>query len=74
MFRHDARAMLYAPLRTLVWEDSSGSAWFTFDQPTTQFQSLGIAEVTEVGRSLDKKLVELLRTLELAVPEGLIPD
>ena len=29
MFRHDPRAMLYAPLRTLIWEDPKGHAWFT---------------------------------------------
>jgi hypothetical protein len=27
MFRHDARAMLYAQLRTLIWEDSASQSW-----------------------------------------------
>jgi uncharacterized protein (DUF302 family) len=40
MFRHDPRAMLYAPLRTVIWEDTTGNAWYTIDQPSTQFGSL----------------------------------
>ncbi len=27
MFRHDPRAMLYAPLHTVIWEEADGSAW-----------------------------------------------
>jgi hypothetical protein len=34
MFRHDPRAMFYAPLRAVIWEDLVGGAWFTVDQPT----------------------------------------
>jgi len=41
MFRHDPRAMLYAPLRAVIWEDPSGAAWFTVDQPSMQFASSG---------------------------------
>jgi Domain of unknown function DUF302 len=62
MFRHDPRAMLYAPLRTLIWEDPSGRAWFTVDQPSTQFASLG-PHVFEVGKELDRKLAVLLESL-----------
>lgn len=51
MFRHDPRTMLYAPLRTLIWEDHGGHAWFTADQPSTQFASLGIPEVQTVGKN-----------------------
>ena len=40
MFRHDPRAMLYAPLRTVIWEDAHERAWFTVDQPSTQFGEL----------------------------------
>jgi hypothetical protein len=29
MYRHDPRAMLYAPLRTVISEDRTGGAWFT---------------------------------------------
>jgi uncharacterized protein (DUF302 family) len=72
MFRHDPRAMLYAPLRTVIWEDAHGSAWFTVDQPSTQFASLGIPEIANVGIELDHKLAILLEVLEVPVPDALI--
>lgn len=71
MFRHDPRAMLYAPLRTLIWEDADGNAWFTADQPSTQFGSLGSPEVAKVGIELDRKLANLLETLCVPVPDVL---
>jgi uncharacterized protein (DUF302 family) len=61
MFRHDPKALLYAPLRILVYSDSDGNAVFTMDRPSTAFGSLGIAEVTKVGEGLDRKVVNLLR-------------
>lgn len=72
MFRHDPRAMLYAPLRTLIWEDPAGHAWFTADQPSTQFASLGIPEVEAVGEELDRKLALLLEDLGVPVPGPLV--
>ena len=33
MFRHDPRAMLHSPLHTVIWEDSTGAARFSADQP-----------------------------------------
>ena len=72
MFRHDPRAMLYAPLRTVIWEDSTGGAWFTADQPSTQFGSLGIPEVSKVGVELDRKLAALLEALDVDVPATLL--
>jgi uncharacterized protein (DUF302 family) len=63
MFRHDPRALLYAPLRLLVYSDPDGNAVFSMDQPSSAFGSLGIAEVTEVGLSLDRKVANLLRVI-----------
>jgi uncharacterized protein (DUF302 family) len=63
MFRHDPKAMLYAPLRMLVHSDSDGNAIFTMDQPGPAFGSLGIADVTKVGEGLDRKVVNLLRVI-----------
>jgi uncharacterized protein (DUF302 family) len=63
MFRHDSKALLYAPLRVLVHSDSDGHAVFSIDQPSTAFGSLGSAEVTEVGVSLDRKVAKLLRVI-----------
>ena len=71
MFRYDPRAMLYAPLRTVIWEDDEGRAWFTVDQPSTQFGSLGIAGVSTVGVELDRKLAALLEVLGTEVPMAL---
>jgi uncharacterized protein (DUF302 family) len=74
MFRHDPRAMLYVPLRTVIWEDSTGDAWFTVDQPSTQLGSLGLPEVSNVGVELDRKLAALLEALDVDVPEALLQN
>ena len=63
MFRHDPKALLYAPLRMLVYSDSDGNAVFSMDKPSSAFGSLGIADVTEVGLSLDRKVANLLRVI-----------
>jgi hypothetical protein len=63
MFRHDPKALLYAPLRLLIYADADGNAVFSMDQPSAAFGSLGIAEVTKVGESLDGKVVNLLRLI-----------
>jgi uncharacterized protein (DUF302 family) len=63
MFRHDPRALLYAPLRVLVYSDPDGNAVFSIDQPSTAFGSLGIADVTEVGLGLDRKVANLLKVI-----------
>jgi hypothetical protein len=72
MFRHDPRAMLYAPLRTVIWEDTHQRAWFTVDQPSTQFGSFGIPAVSAVGVELDRKLAALLEVLRVEVPMALL--
>jgi hypothetical protein len=61
MFRYDAKALLYAPLRMLVYSDADGNAVFTMDQPGPAFGSLGPAEVAAVGKDLDRKVANLLR-------------
>ena len=71
MFRHDPRALMYAPLHTVIWEDHDGKAWFTVDQPSAQFGSFGIPAVTEVGIELDRKLAALLEALAVPVPAAL---
>ena len=63
MFRHDPKALLYAPLRMLIYSDSDGNPVFTLDQPSTAFGSLGSAEVTKVGEGLDRKVANLLRVV-----------
>jgi uncharacterized protein (DUF302 family) len=68
MFRHDPRTMLYAPLRTTIWEHTDGTAWFSTDQPSSHFSSLAIPEITQVGVELDRKLANLLEALDVEVP------
>ena len=74
MFRHSPLAMLYAPLRTAIWEDALGDAWFSVDQPRTIFSSLRVPEIAEVGRELDQKLANLLVILCVEVPPALLAD
>lgn len=69
MYRHDPKALLYAPLRVLIYADADGNAVFSMDQPSAAFGSLGIAEVTEVGRNLDRKVVNLLRVIGVEVDQ-----
>jgi hypothetical protein len=63
--------MLYAPLRTVVWEDGEGRAWFTVDQPSALFGSFQIPGVSAVGVELDRKLAALLEALGAEVPMAL---
>jgi uncharacterized protein (DUF302 family) len=71
MFRHDPRAMMYAPLHTVIWEDKHGDAWFTVDQPSKQFASFDNPDIAKVGIELDHKLAALLDTLAVRVPTDL---
>jgi hypothetical protein len=70
MFRHDPKAMLYAPLRMLVYSDDDGNAVFTMDKPGTAFGSLGIAAVTAVGEGLDRKVANLLHVVGVDAEEA----
>lgn len=72
MYRHDPRTMLYAPLRTVIWENEAGAACFSVDQPSTHFAGLGIPEVTRVGVELDRRLAALLAFLGTDVPQELL--
>jgi uncharacterized protein (DUF302 family) len=71
MFRHDPRAMMYAPLHTVIWEDQDSDAWFTVDQPSRQFASFSVPAISEVGIELDHKLASLLDVLAVTVPPEL---
>jgi hypothetical protein len=71
MFRYDPAVMLYAPLRTAIYEDRSGRVSFTVDQPSKQFASFGNPEIAEIGEDLDRKLGTLLEFLGVAVPPAL---
>jgi hypothetical protein len=68
MYRHNAGVMLYAPLRTSIYEDQEDRVWFSIDQPSTRFASFGAPEIADVGLDLDSKLARLLTTLDLVAP------
>jgi hypothetical protein len=63
MFRHDAKAMLYAPLRVLIHSDAEDNAVFSIDQPSSAFGSLGIPDISVVGEELDHKVAALLQAI-----------
>lgn len=70
MFRHYPGVMLYAPLRFAIYT-AGGRTFLSIDQPSTRFDSFGDPQIAEVGRLLDTKVAELLRLLELPIPEEL---
>ena len=55
----------------MIWESPDGAAHFTFDRPSDQFGSFGIAAVTAVGEELNQKLAVLLNHLGLPIPRQL---
>ena len=71
MFRHDPGIILYAPLRTAIYETASGPVQISIDQPSTKFGSFGDPRIAEVGAQLDTKVAELLRLMALPVPPEL---
>jgi uncharacterized protein DUF302 len=71
MFRHDPGIILYAPLRTAIYEDGLGRAHLSIDQPSNKFASFGDTRIAKVGALLDAKLAELLRLMSLPIPPEL---
>jgi hypothetical protein len=69
MFRLDPIAMLYVPLRTLIFAAHDGPTTFVVEQPSSTLSSLGNAEINSVGTELDGKLATLLEALDVRVPE-----
>jgi uncharacterized protein (DUF302 family) len=60
MTQHDIRAGLYAPLRVLVYEKDDARTCVEYDRPSSLFGQFGNAKVTEVARTLDRKLERLV--------------
>ncbi len=58
--------MLYVPLRTLIWEDPEGHAWFTADQPARMRASV-FQRWKRLARSSTRKHL-LLEDLGVPVP------
>jgi hypothetical protein len=72
MFRHDPAVMLYAPLRTAIWEAPGAGARFSIDQPSALFGSFGNPDILAVGVELDRKVAALLGHLGVEVPDALL--
>jgi uncharacterized protein (DUF302 family) len=71
MIRHEPEVVLYAPLRTAIYEGADGGAFLLIDQPSALFGSFGNADITEVGRHLDALVAGLLDALGAVVPAKL---
>jgi uncharacterized protein (DUF302 family) len=71
MYRHDPAVMLYAPLRTTIHQDPQGATLFSIDQPSTRFSSFDVPDIAAVGQELDRKVVNLLKVLDVTVPPAL---
>jgi hypothetical protein len=71
MYGLDPGIMLYAPLRTVLYEDLAGHAHFALDQPSDQFDSFGDPDIAATGRLLDQKVAALLAVLGVSVPDSL---
>src|SRR6202012_2819857 len=71
MYRYNPAILLYAPLRTAIFEDADTNVWFTLDQPSSRFGSFNTPQITKVGLELDHKVAALLEYLGARVPEEL---
>ena len=71
MYRYNPAILLYAPLRTAIFEDADQITWFTLDQPSSRFASFSTPQITKVGLELDHKVAALLTHLGTRVPEEL---
>jgi uncharacterized protein (DUF302 family) len=60
MTRHALGAGLYAPLRVLISEVEAGRTFVEYDLPSSLFGRLGDERITQVARTLDRKLTGLV--------------
>jgi uncharacterized protein (DUF302 family) len=71
MFRIDPAAMLYVPLRAVIYQLSGDSVRFVIEQPSTMLSSLGSDPIERIGLELDQKLATLFAHLQIPVPKEL---
>ena len=72
MFRHDPRAMLYAPLRTVIWEDARNARGSRSTSRARSSAASGYPGSRRSGVELDRKLAALLEALRVEVPMALL--
>jgi hypothetical protein len=71
MFRVDATAMLYVPLRLVIFQETEGPTTLVIEKPSDVLGSLLRPQIDVVGLELDRKLAALLRHLTMPVPKEL---
>jgi uncharacterized protein (DUF302 family) len=60
MTQHALGAALYAPLRVLIAEAEAGRTCVEYDVPSSLFGRFGDGRITQIARTLDRKLGELV--------------
>jgi uncharacterized protein (DUF302 family) len=65
MTQHAFGAGLYAPLRLAVYENASGGTNFEYDLPSTQVGLFQNAQIDEVAKKLDARLIALIERISL---------
>ena len=65
-------AGLYVPLRVMLYENSSGTATFEYDRPSSLLGQFGDAPVTAVAQDLDRKIYNVLIAAATDAP-GIAP-
>jgi hypothetical protein len=63
IYREDPAVMLYVPLRTLIYIDSSDRTRFAVEQPSTVLAGFADPAIAECGVRLDRQLAGLLDAL-----------
>ena len=71
MYRHDAGALLYTPIRLELHDAGGGRTVVSVDQPSAPLRGFGNNKITQAGYELDRKLGDLLEDLGLPRPSVL---
>jgi hypothetical protein len=71
MFRVSPVAMLYVPLRFVLFQEAGGPTTLVIEQPSSILASLMSPQIDVVGQELDQKLAALFLHLDVAVPAEL---
>jgi uncharacterized protein (DUF302 family) len=62
VLKADPAAALYAPFGVAVFADHVGDTHISYDRPSSLFASLGSKDIDEIGRDLDDKIGQAVRS------------